>query len=170
MYFAVKVIRLYKPLTSKVPVVTAYRITGRSFSPSSIDRSWNFFLALSIFACSVSFCTLNSLITLVPSLYAWKASACASRTWSRCEATADSTPTARVPSSCISLNNGAIASNPPLERIASRKVMRPVLASSFIIRENSFTSRPAILAKRAGSWNILVINCEKTVAEVAASC
>ena len=141
-----------------------------SFSPSSMVRSWNRFLALSSSACTVVFWVLNSLMTLVPSAYDLVAMSCASFTWSRCVATAERTPTARVPLSCISSNIGAISAKPPFDFIACMNFIKPSLALVFIRLENSLTCMPAILANLAGSWYILVMSCEKTVAEVASSC
>ena len=56
-------------MSAEVPVI-AYRAIGINFSPSSMLMSANLFFAISNCACALDICVLNSLITLVPSLYA----------------------------------------------------------------------------------------------------
>ena len=70
----------------------------------------------------------------------------------------------------MSVNIGAIASNPPFALIVSRNCMSAALASVLRRLANFSTSMPAILANLAGSWNIAVISWLNTVADVAASC
>ena len=138
-------------LTSREPAVMLCRTRGNSFSPRSTLRSRNCFLAFSISASTVLFCTLNSSITLLPSLYALNATFCASLTWSRWEATEANTLTARVPSRFISVNNGAILSKPPAACMLDRNFKRASLAFVFSNFVNSLTSSLASAAKRAGS-------------------
>ena len=147
----VKVINVDNTCMPMLRVEMAYLVTGMSCSPSSTVRSSKRFFALSSWACTVLFWTLNSLMTLVPEAYDWVARSWAVLTWSRCEATAERTPTARVPFSCISSNIGAISANPPLDFMAERNVVNPSFALVFIKFENFVTSTPAIFANLAGS-------------------
>ena len=59
--------RAESAFTARLPVLMPSLATGSNFSPSSTLTSRNPLAALSMPACTVLFCTLNSLITLVPS-------------------------------------------------------------------------------------------------------
>ena len=79
--------------TFRISVVdeSTWRITGCSFSPSSMAISLTRFFALSSPAWTVVFWTLYSLVTEVASLNALAASSCSQRTISRLPASADMT-------------------------------------------------------------------------------
>ena len=65
-YLLMNSTKIDSAFTASEVVVIPYLAMGRSFCPSSMVISLNAFFALSIFAASVSFCTLNSPMTLVP--------------------------------------------------------------------------------------------------------
>ncbi len=144
--------------------------TGRRRSPSSARRSSSRFSCLSSCACTVLFCTLNSLTTLTPSAYASLAVRCAVSTSVSLPASVESTPTARVPLRFMPSNMGARSAKPPFCCMVSRKSLRARLASVLSSSANCCTSRPASCANLAGSWYILVSSCENTVADVSTCC
>ena len=121
-------------------------------------------------ACTVLFCTLNSLITDVPSLYAVVARSCSSRMLAVLAAKVFKTPAARTPSSFMSLNKGASCCRPPLLPKFSNSCRRASLASSLSNFVKSLTSFPAILANLAGSWYTFMMTVCRAVEAISTCC
>ena len=140
------------PFTVRLPKLMRFFITGSSRSPSSIRTSWKLLRAFSSPACTVLFCTLYSLVMLVPSANALLAFSCSRRTRSTLPAKVLMTLAASAPLSCISFSTGAICAMPPILLRASRNEMTAALTSVCISRVNSSTSICASRAYFAGSW------------------
>ena len=148
------------------PPVIVYCTTGNRRSPSSMVISLNFFLHLSIRACTVLFMILNSFCTLVASAYALVARSWCLRTSSILSASVESTPTARLPSSPIESSIFIIVCGSALFRLSAKASTAP-LASLFSRSVNSFTFIPAILANFSVSVCILVSMLPKAVAAIS---
>ena len=167
LYFATKSMTALIILRSKVVEEITCFITGASFSPSSTASSVNLLRALSSPACTVVFCTVNSLVIEVASLKALLASSCCQRTVSTFPARAEITAEALAPSSPISLNTGASTSIPPSCLSRSSNIKSPSLVDLSNVALNCSRSRPVALAILSVSLNKSIINLDIAVADIS---